>query len=177
MNYANLKPLDVSNGSGIRVSLFVSGCRHHCPDCFNPESWDFHYGTPFDAAAEDAVLRALRPAHVRGLTILGGEPLEPENQPQLVHLLRRVRQEAPGKDIWCYTGFVYETLPHSRAAESGVLPELLALIDVLVDGPFIRELKDLSLRFRGSRNQRILDLAATRRAGAPVLWTDEYGGQ
>ena len=177
MNYANIKPLDVANGSGIRVSLFVSGCRNHCEDCFNPESWDFHYGTIFDAAAEERILQSLRPDYVRGLTLLGGEPLEPENQPALYALLQKVRREYPQKDIWCYTGFVYEALPRSRAVESGILEELLSLIDVLVEGPFVRELKDLSLRFRGSKNQRILDLPASRKAGMAVLWTDEYGGQ
>ncbi len=177
MNYANIKATDVSNGSGIRVSLFVSGCRHHCPDCFNPEGWDFHYGQHFTQQTTEEILQALAPDYIRGLTLLGGEPLEPENQPSLIQLLHAVHTAYPDKDVWCYTGFVYEALPNSRAAQSGALEELLSLIDVLVDGPFIKELKDLSLRFRGSRNQRILDLNQSRKTGALCLWTDEFGGQ
>ena len=171
MNYANIKRTDVSNGTGIRVSLYVTGCRHHCPDCFNPECWDFHYGRPFDSSAEDQILLALQPDYIRGLTLLGGEPLEPENQPGILALIKKVRQAYPKKDIWCYTGFVYEALKGTAAEE------ILSLVDVLVDGPFVTQLKDLNLRFRGSSNQRIIDLNKTRSSGVLTLWTDEFGGQ
>ena len=171
MNYANIKKNDVSNGSGIRVSLYVSGCRHACPDCFNPECWSFQYGKEFDESAMQQLLRSLAPPHIQGLTLLGGEPLEPENQEGILQIIKRVREVYPQKDIWCYTGFVYEAL------KAPLVQEILCLTDVLVDGPFVKQLKDLNLRFRGSSNQRIIDLNKTRTSGTLTLWTDEFGGQ
>ncbi len=172
MNYAQLKPCDIANGPGVRVSLFVSGCTHHCPGCFNAVAWDFDYGRPFDAAAEQRVLEALAPAHINGLSLLGGEPMEPANQRGLLGLVRRMRALYPKKDIWCYTGYLYE---RDLAASDGrarceATQELLEAIDVLVDGPFVQEQADISLLFRGSANQRLLDLPATRASGRPVLW-------
>jgi anaerobic ribonucleoside-triphosphate reductase activating protein len=170
MNVATLKKFDIANGLGVRVSLFVSGCAHHCPGCFNEVAWDFHYGTPYTAETEEEILRALSPSYIRGLSLLGGEPFEPSNQAGLLQLLRRVRAELPHKDVWCYTGFVFEELigqmpSRARCAETD---ELLSYIDVLVDGKFIEAQKDISLRFRGSSNQRILDVPRSLAAGAPV---------
>ena len=149
MKYAAIKKTDIANGPGVRVSLFVSGCRNHCRGCFNPETWDFAYGSPFTKETEEEIIKALRPSWVQGFSILGGEPLEPENQDALIHLLKRIREELPGKDIWLYTGFRYETVSGSA---------LLRYVDVVVDGPFIEAEKDISLAFRGSRNQRIIEL-------------------
>ena len=149
MNYAGIKKVDIANGPGVRVSLFVSGCRNHCPGCFNPETWDFDYGEPFTDKTEEELIKALRPSWIQGLSILGGDPMEPENQSALLPLLRRVREELPGKDVWLYTGFRLESVSSSP---------LLDLADVVVDGPFIETEKDISLAFRGSRNQRIIDL-------------------
>ena len=174
MYYGNIKAHDIANGSGIRVSLFVSGCRHRCPDCFNPESWNFHYGQPFTDETIAQLLRLLAPKHIRGLTLLGGEPLEPENRADVLRAVRAVRQSLPGKDIWCYTGF---TWPALQAQQDPTLRQLLGEIDVLVDGPFVTEKKDINLRFRGSSNQRIIDLRRTRESGVLTLWTDEFGGQ
>ena len=149
MNYAGIKKVDIANGPGVRVSLFVSGCRNHCPGCFNPETWDFDYGEPFTDKTEEELIKALRPSWIQGLSILGGDPMEPENQSALLPLLRRVREELPGKDVWLYTGYRLESVSSSP---------LLDLADVVVDGPFIETEKDISLAFRGSRNQRIIDL-------------------
>ena len=149
MNYAEIKKVDIANGPGVRVSLFVSGCRNHCPGCFNPETWDFDYGEPFTDKTEEELIKALRPSWIQGLSILGGDPMEPENQSALLPLLRRVREELPGKDVWLYTGYRLESVSSSP---------LLDLADVVVDGPFIETEKDISLAFRGSRNQRIIDL-------------------
>ena len=149
MNYAGIKKVDIANGPGVRVSLFVSGCRNHCPGCFNPETWDFDYGEPFTDETEEELIKALRPSWIQGLSILGGDPMEPENQSALLPLLRRVREELPGKDVWLYTGYRLESVSSSP---------LLDLADVVVDGPFIETEKDISLAFRGSRNQRIIDL-------------------
>lgn len=171
MNYAELKKNDIANGYGVRVSLFVSGCTHHCPGCFNEIAWDFAYGRPFDDAAAREVLAALAPDFVNGLSLLGGEPFEPDNQRGLLPLIRRFRQLYPHKDIWCYTGYVYDRdlVPGGRAWCEAT-EELLAAIHVLVDGPFVQAQADISLLFRGSANQRLLDLPATRAAGQPVLW-------
>ena len=165
MNYATIKWADVANGPGVRVSLFVSGCTHRCPGCFNPEAWDFSYGQPFTQAEEDKILAALAPSHIKGLSLLGGEPFEPEN------LLRRVRGELPGKTVWCYSGYTLDgELWQPSRARCEVTDELLSLLDVLVDGEFVETKKDLSLRFRGSSNQRILDVPRSLAAGQPVLW-------
>ena len=149
MNYAEIKKVDIANGPGVRVSLFVSGCRNHCKGCFNPETWDFDYGRPFTRATEDEIIKALRPSWIQGLSILGGEPTEEENAAVLIPFLKRVRAALPDKDIWLYSGYTYEALRDK---------EILTLADVLVDGPFLLEQKDAGLAFRGSRNQRIIDL-------------------
>ena len=161
MNYCGIKKVDIANGPGVRVSLFVSGCRNHCPGCFQPETWDFDYGDPFTKEAENEIMEALRPSWIQGLSILGGDPMEPENQEALPPLLRRVREELPGKDIWLYTGYRLESVSSSP---------LLTLVDVVVDGPFVETEKDISLAFRGSRNQRIINVPASLEAGVCVLW-------
>ena len=171
MYYGGIKDCDVANGPGVRVTLFVSGCTNHCEGCFQPQTWDFCYGEPFTGETEERLLCMLRPAYIRGLTVLGGEPFEPENQRALLPFLRRVRRELPGKDIWAFTGFTWETLlregshPHCEATE-----EMLSLLDVLVDGPFVLSKRNLMLRFRGSENQRLLDVPKTMAAEAPVWW-------
>ena len=149
MNYGKIIRNDIANGPGLRVSLFVSGCRNHCKGCFQPDTWDFAFGRPFTRETEDEIIAALRPSWIQGLSILGGEPMEPENQETLLPFLERVKAELPDKDIWLYSGYKYESLLESR---------LLALVDVLVDGPFMETEKDISLSFRGSRNQRIIYL-------------------
>lgn len=158
MHYGEIKKWDIADGPGVRVSLFVSGCRHHCKGCFNEDTWEFAYGKAYTKKTEQEILEALDSAYIQGLTLLGGEPFEPENQRELVKLLRRVRKELPEKDIWSYTGFVFEKdlLPGGRAFTE-VTEEMLSMIDVLVDGPFILEQKDITLSFRGSCNQRLLD--------------------
>jgi len=149
VNYCGIKKVDIANGSGVRVSLFVSGCRNHCPGCFQPETWDFNYGDPFTRTTEEEIMEALRPSWIQGLSILGGDPMEPENQEALLPFLHRVRAELPEKDVWLYTGYRLESVSASP---------LLPLVDVVVDGPFIEAEKDVSLAFRGSRNQRIIHL-------------------
>lgn len=173
MYYGEIKDCDIANGEGVRVSLFVSGCTNHCEHCFQPQTWDFGYGQPFTPETEERILSLLAPGYINGLTLLGGEPFEPENQRRLLPFVRRVREAYPKKDIWAFTGFTYEELlregahPHCEATE-----ELLSLLDVLVDGRFEEALKDISLRFRGSSNQRLLDLNATRRTGRLTLLPD-----
>ncbi len=172
MNYCNIKPRDVADGVGVRVTLFVSGCRNHCKNCFQPETWDFAYGDPFTKEVEDHILAQLAPGFVDGLTLLGGEPGEVENQRGLVPFLHRVRRELPDKTIWCYSGFTWEQLTGKESARCRceVTDEFLSLLDVLVDGPFIDERRDITLRFRGSDNQRLIDVPATLRAGEVRLW-------
>ena len=149
MNYAGIKKTDIANGPGVRVSLFVSGCRNRCPGCFNPETWDFAYGQPFTRKTEKEILKALRPSWIQGFSILGGDPMEPENQRALLSLLKRIRIMLPGKDVWLYTGYRWEDVQSSL---------LLPYVDVVVDGPFVESEKDIALAFRGSRNQRIIYL-------------------
>ena len=174
MNYANIKNCDIANGEGVRVTLFVSGCTNHCENCFQPETWDFGYGEPFTAEVEDRLLEMLRPDYINGLTLLGGEPMEPQNQRALLPFLRRVRAELPQKTIWAFSGFTWEELntPGSHSC-CEVTPELLSQLDVLVDGRFVEAEHDISLRFRGSRNQRLLDVPKSLAAGQPVWWQDE----
>lgn len=174
MNYAEIKECDIANGVGVRTTLFVSGCRHHCAGCFNAEAWDFSAGHPFTTETEDRVIASLRPEYVNGLSILGGEPLEPENQAALAPFLERVRAEVPNKDIWMWTGFVWEDLlrGHGRARTQNI-DGILSLLDVLVDGPFLEEQKDLILRFRGSANQRIIHVPSSLKQGDVVIWQDE----
>lgn len=171
MNYGAIKKFDIADGPGVRVSLFVSGCTHHCKECFQPETWSFDYGQPFTKETEEELLEALGKEYISGLTLLGGEPFEPQNQRVLVRFLGQVRERYPGKSIWSYTGYTLETdlLSESRA-RCEVTDEMLSMIDVLVDGEFVLEKKNIRLRFRGSENQRLIDLNATRREGHTVLW-------
>lgn len=178
MNIANIKYNDIANGPGVRVSVFVSGCTRHCKDCFNQEAWDFGYGQPMTPQLMEQILAGLSPAHVRGLTVLGGEPFEPQNQPGVLELVRLVRQRLPGKSIWAFSGYTLDG--HLLARKLGPLEvtrALLEQLDVLVDGPFIAEQKDLSLRFRGSRNQRLIDMKKTLSTGEIVLWQDWQSGK
>lgn len=170
MNYATIKKRDIANGIGVRVSLFVSGCTHRCKNCFNEEAWDFSYGKPFTKDVEDEILGYLEPSFINGLSLLGGEPFEPQNQRALVEFLKRTRRLFPKKDVWCYTGYTLETdlLSESRA-RCEVTDEMLSMIDILVDGEFIDELKNINLRFRGSENQRIIDLPETLKSGKTVI--------
>ncbi len=157
MNYCALKPFDVANGTGVRVSLFVSGCRHHCKGCFNPESWCFDYGELFDDSVCEKIYKMLEPAYIEGITLLGGEPMEPENQRVLLPFLKELRARLPQKNIWCYTGCVVDRdLQAESSYRCEYTDEMLSLIDVIVDGEFVLEKKNISLRFRGSENQRIL---------------------
>ncbi|MGN0363120.1 MAG: anaerobic ribonucleoside-triphosphate reductase activating protein [Bilifractor sp.] len=159
MNYANIKDFDIANGPGVRVSLFVSGCRHHCKGCFNAVTWDFNYGTPFTDKTVEEILEALKPDYIQGFSLLGGEPFEPENQLVLVKLLKRIRETYPQKDIWCYTGYTYDTdLQKGGSVYTEVTDEMLSYIDLIVDGEFIEAKKDITLLFRGSRNQRLIGL-------------------
>ncbi len=173
MNYAKINKNDIANGSGVRVTLFVSGCTHHCKGCFNQEAWDFDYGQPFTADIENELLEALAPSYIKGLTLLGGEPMEPQNQRVLVKFLKKVKEKYPQKTVWCYSGYTFEELVGQSRARCEVTDEMLSLIDVLVDGRFVEELKDISLRFRGSSNQRIIDLKATLQSGEVILWDDK----
>ena len=163
MNYANIKEYDIADGPGVRVSLFVSGCRHHCKGCFNEETWDFQFGNPYTKEVEDKIIELLGSSYIQGFTLLGGEPFEPENQVELVKLLKRIRETYPQKDIWCYTGFLWDVdLVEDGRAHTEVTDEMLSYIDVLVDGPFVEALKDITLVFRGSSHQRVLELNKMR---------------
>ena len=173
MNYATIKSYDVANGPGVRVSLFVSGCTHHCKGCFNPEAWDFSYGKPYTQEVEDQILSHLQPWYIRGLSLLGGEPFEPENQAAILPLVRRAKQAHPEKTIWCYTGYDFEKdILAGRLGPWPVTQELLSHLDILVDGEFHLEEKDLTLRFRGSRNQRIIDVQRSLAADQIILWDE-----
>lgn len=175
MRFGEIKENDIANGVGVRTTLFVSGCRHHCEGCFQPQTWSFSFGREFTDEVADRIIESMRPAWVNGLTLLGGEPFEVENQRSLVPFLRRVRVELPGKSVWAYSGFTWEELTGERESRCRceVTDEMLGLIDVLVDGPFVEGLHDISLRFRGSANQRIIDVPATLAAGAIVLWGED----
>lgn len=171
MNYGKIIDLDIANGVGVRVTLFVSGCRNHCKNCFQPETWDFNYGTLFSDETEEYIMHLLSRPYVTGITLLGGEPMEPENQPVLLRLLRKIKDKYPEKNVWCYTGYTLDKLLNdSEHCRCGSTDEFLSLIDVLVEGKYIDELADISLQFRGSSNQRIIDLAETRRTGKVILW-------
>ncbi len=174
MYYGALKNCDIANGIGVRVTLFVSGCTNCCEGCFNPDTWDFKYGDPFTEETEEEILKMLEPDYIRGFTVLGGEPFEPENQRVIVPLLEKIRARFPNKDIWAFTGFRYHdeiTVPGAHP-NCEVTDRFLDLIDVLVDGRFILCKKDLRLRYRGSSNQRIIDMKETRRTGEIVLWDE-----
>ena len=172
MHYGELKKCDIANGIGVRVTLFVSGCTNHCPDCFQPQTWDFDYGKPFTDETKAAIFAELDKPFINGLTVLGGEPFEPRNQRELLPLLREIREKYPHKTIWCFTGFRLddELLTDGSYPRCEVTDALLACIDVLVDGRFVRELKDISLQFRGSRNQRVIDMNKTRETGTITIW-------
>lgn len=171
MNYAVIKPYDISNGPGVRVSLFVSGCTHRCRGCFNSEAWDFDYGLPYTPQTEDRIMQLLAPGYISGLSLLGGEPFEPANQPALAALVRRTRETYPQKNVWCYTGYLFEDIAAGGVGDSDTAMSLLRGVDVLVDGPFVQELKDISLIFRGSANQRIIDVKESLRRGKAALYT------
>lgn len=159
MNYGNIKKYDIADGPGVRVSLFVSGCTHHCKGCFNAETWDFNYGQPYTSKTEEEILEAMEPIYIKGFTLLGGEPFEPQNQKVLVGLLKRIREKFPNKSIWCYTGYTYDVdLIKGGKVYTEVTDEMLSYIDTLVDGEFVEEKKDLMLEFRGSSNQRLIEL-------------------
>ena len=176
MNYATIKPRDIANGPGVRVSLFVSGCTHRCPGCFNEEAWDFDYGQPFDQSTIDEILELLQPDYVQGLTLLGGEPFDPRNQPAIVELLRQIKAKYPNKSIWAFTGYLFDRdiLP-GRLGDPTITREYLSYLDVLVDGPFIQSRKNLTLRFRGSDNQRLIDVPESLSRGEVVIWEDWQG--
>lgn len=182
MNYATIKYSDIANGVGVRTSLFVSGCRLRCKNCFNQEAWDFNAGNPFTKETENDILKSLQVPWVQGLSILGGDPMEPENQRELVVLAEHLKALLPNKDLWVYTGYIYEhdlLSPSGSRHVDGVTERFLNCIDVLVDGPFVQEQYDITLRFRGSSNQRLIDLNKTRAALAQdseagiALWQDD----
>jgi anaerobic ribonucleoside-triphosphate reductase activating protein len=173
MNYATIKWTDIANGEGVRISLFVSGCTHRCKNCFNEIAWDFSYGAPFDEATQEKILKELSSDYIAGLSLLGGEPLEPQNQEALYPFVQKVRALYPKKTIWCYTGFVLDEkkgMLRETHKNTERTKELIALFDVLVDGPYIEELKDIRLKFRGSSNQRVIDVKATLEKGECVLY-------
>jgi anaerobic ribonucleoside-triphosphate reductase activating protein len=174
MNYATIKKHDVANGPGVRVSVFVSGCNHHCKGCFNSVAWDFNYGNEFTKKEEDEVIEALKPDYMKGLSLLGGEPLEPVNQEGLLPLVKKVKEKYPDKSIWCYTGFLFdEQVIGQMSKKYEVTNELLKYVDYIVDGKFQEENKDLTLQFRGSSNQRIIDVPETLKNGQ-IIKEDKY---
>lgn len=174
MNYATIKNCDIANGPGVRVSLFVSGCTHRCPGCFNEVAWDFAYGEPFTQETINTILNMLRPAYIRGLTLLGGEPFEPQNQAAVVELLRQIKKELPEKSIWAFSGYLFDK--DILSGRLGDTSEYLSYLDVLVDGPFVEAKKNLSLRFRGSENQRLIDVKKSLASGEIILWDDNQKG-
>lgn len=171
MRYGAIKKRDIANGIGVRVVLFVSGCTHHCKGCFQPETWSFDYGQDYTKATEDEILEALRPAFIDGLTLLGGEPFEPQNQAELIKLLRRIRKELPEKTVWAFSGYTFEELTGESRARCAVTDEMLSMVDVLVDGEFVEEKRNISLQFRGSENQRLIDVPNTLKSGQIVWWS------
>ena len=173
MNYATIKNNDIANGPGVRVSLFVSGCTHRCPGCFNEVAWDFGYGAPFTQETIDDILKMLAPSHIRGLTLLGGEPFEPQNQPDVLELVRQVKAAYPEKSVWAYSGYLFDRdILAGHLGPKEITEELVSYLDVIVDGPFVESRKNLSLRFRGSDNQRLIDVKASLAQGQIVLWKD-----
>lgn len=173
VHYATIKNCDIANGPGVRVSLFVSGCTHRCKGCFNEVAWDFDYGTPFTEETIQSILNMLRPDYIKGLTLLGGEPFEPQNQPEIVGLLRRIKTEMPNKSIWAFSGYLFERITSGMLGDWEITKEYLSYLDVLVDGPFVEEKKNLNLRFRGSENQRLIDVPASLQAEKVILWEDK----
>lgn len=176
MNYANIKDCDIANGPGVRVTLFVSGCTHHCKGCFNQEAWDFDYGEPFTQDTIDRILEMLKPSYVKGLTLLGGEPFEPQNQGPIVELLRQIKAAYPQKSIWAFSGYLFDRdILSGKLGDWEITKEYLSYLDVLVDGPFVEAKKDLMLRFRGSANQRLINVPESLAAGKVVEWEDWQG--
>ena len=173
MNYAKIKYFDISNGPGVRTSLYVSGCRNHCKNCFNPETWDFDYGEEFTREVEDKIIESMRPDYIKGFTLLGGDPFEPENAKRLAPFVERLRGEYPDKSLWCFTGYDFERdILTGRLGDLGTNLRILHCLDVLVDGRFVEELKDLNLKFRGSSNQRIILMKPTLEHDEIVLWDE-----
>jgi len=173
MNYAKIKWYDISNGPGVRVSLYVSGCRNHCKNCFNPETWDFNYGEPFTEEVENKIIEGLKPDYIKGFTLLGGDPFEPENQKVLAPFLEKLRKAYPNKSFWSFTGYDYEKdLLTGRLGDLDTVMRMLTCLDVLVDGRFVENLKDLNLRFRGSSNQRIILIKPSLKEDKIVLWDE-----
>ena len=171
MNYGEIKNCDIANGIGIRISLFVSGCTNHCKNCFQPQTWDFNFGEPFTSDTEEKILKMLEPDYIDGLTVLGGEPMEPSNQQALYPFLLKVKEKMPNKTIWIFSGFTLEEMREEGGYSNCDFTEkILGMIDVLVDGRFVEELKDITLRFRGSSNQRLIDMKKTNEQGCIVLW-------
>ena len=171
MKYANIKKYDIANGPGVRVSLFVSGCKHHCKGCFNEIAWDFNYGKPFTQDTIDSIIESLKPDYIQGLTLLGGEPFEYSNQKGLLPLVRQVREVLPQKDIWCFTGFLFDKdIIENMCKKWKETNELLSYIDVLVDGRFVEELKNLNLKFKGSENQRTILVNESLKSGNVILY-------
>ncbi len=172
MNYGEIKKVDIANGEGVRVSLFVSGCTHHCKGCFNPETWNFNFGKPFTAETEEEIIGYLNHGYIKGLSLLGGEPFEPENQRVLLPFLRQVKKLFPDKNIWCYSGYTFEELLNKSRARCEVTDEMLSLIDILVDGEFTEEKRNLMLKFRGSENQRVIDVKKSLETGEIVKYLE-----
>ena len=172
MNYGKINPNDIANGLGVRVTLFVSGCTHHCKGCFNSETWDFNYGTPFTEETSERILKLLEPSYINGLTLLGGEPMEPSNQEALLPLLKKVKDKKQQKDIWCYSGYLFDTEIKNGRAHTEYTDELLCYIDILVDGRFVEEKKNIMLKFRGSENQRIIDVKESLKQDSVVLYME-----
>lgn len=174
MNVAEIKTNDIANGEGVRTSLFVSGCRHHCPDCFNEIAWDFSYGKPWSEETEQEILDSMAPPWIAGLSLLGGEPFEPENQKELLKLLKDFKNRYPQKNVWCYSGFTFEEITGKKASRAftDISIEMLKYIDILVDGKFNKELKNIMLKFRGSENQRVIDVKKTLESSEIVLYME-----
>ena len=178
MKFAAIKNCDIANGPGVRVSLFVSGCTHRCKGCFNQIAWDFDYGQLYTEQTESEILEMLAPDYIKGLTLLGGEPFEPVNQAGLLPLLRKVKATYPNKTIWCYTGYLFDRdILSGTLCDTELTNELIGYVDVLVDGPFVEEKKDLTLRFRGSSNQRLIDVPQSLKKSEIVLWQDWQGSE
>ena len=173
MNYAKIKWYDVSNGPGVRVSLYVSGCRNHCKNCFNPETWDFKYGEPFTREVQNSIIKGMEPSYIKGFTLLGGDPFEPENAKVLAPFMEKLRAKYPEKSLWCFTGYDYEAdLLTGKQGDLDTVMRILKTLDVLVDGKFVEELKDLNLLFRGSSNQRIILVQPSLEEDEVVLWDE-----
>ena len=178
MNYAAIKDCDIANGPGVRITLFVSGCNHHCKGCFNQEAWDFDYGQPFTQETIDTIIRMMKPGYIKGLTLLGGEPFDPRNQGAVVELLRQVKKVYPQKTVWAFSGYLFDRdILSGTLGDWNVTREYLSYLDVLVDGPFVEAKKDLMLRFRGSSNQRLIDVPKSLAAGELILWEDWQGNE